>query len=277
MPEVQRIQPGDDHVNPSDRGETWGEKSKANKRDMLSSLVGYRHRMNNRKDNIYMSKYLDKVDRTGLDKPRFLQDEEFLTLGTPLLDFLVEETKKRDGWKYPRLEKLELYQSRRGLSLDMPDRIEVLELLCGINSEDEILETHQWITDMYKADQSTCGSRVISMDVEDVKTTYYDTLRMAGKLELPSRSSVLHTDVEAEIIYRFGKDGWKQIPGKIMIGNGISWVCIISLNMSRNHRGEYYLERMEVQPDILDLLRCLPVSAGLGVRRDVRGCRSSFL
>ena len=254
----------------------WGEKRKANKRDMLSSLVGYRHRMNNRRDNLYMSKYLDKVNRTGLDKPRFLRDEEFLPLGAPLLDFLVEETKKIDGWKYPRLEELELFQSRRGLSLDMLDQIEVRELVCGIRSQDKILETHQWITDMYKADQSTFGTRVISMDVEDVKTTYYDTLRMAGKLEIPSKNSVLRTDVESEVIYRFGKDVWKQIPGKIMIGNGISWVCIISLNMSKNHRGEYYLERMEIQPEIIDLLQCLPVSAGLGVRRDVRGVQEFF-
>ena len=31
-----------------------------------------------------------------------------------------------------------------------------------------------------------------------------------------------------------------------------------------------------VQPEILDLLRCLPVSAGLGVRRDVRGVQEFF-
>ena len=30
--------------------------------------------------------------------------------------------------------------------------------------------------------------------------------------------TVLRTDVESEVIYRFGKDGWKQIPDKIMIG-----------------------------------------------------------
>ena len=33
---------------------------------------------------------------------------------------------------------------------------------------------------MYKLDQETFGTRVISLDVEDVKTTFYDTLRMAG-------------------------------------------------------------------------------------------------
>ena len=68
-----------------------------------------------------------------------------------------------------------------------------------------------------------------------------------------------------------GKDVWRLIPGKIKFGNGISWVCIISLNLERNRGGEYILEKMTVQPGILDLLQYLPVSAGLGVRRDVRG------
>ena len=72
------------------------------------------------------------------------------------------------------------------------------------------------------------------MDMEDVKTTYYDTLRMAGKLEISSRRPVLRTQLEPEIIYRFGKDGWRQIPGKIMKGNRVSWVCII-----------YYILRLE--------------------------------
>ena len=83
--------------------------------------------------------------------------------------------------------------------------------------------------------------------------------------EINASHPVLQTQVESETIYRIGKDGWIPIPGKIMIGNGISWVCIISLDLSRNDRGEYILEKMEIQPKILELLRCLPVSTRLGV------------
>jgi len=67
------------------------------------------------------------------------------------------------------------------------------------------------------------------------------------------------------------KDTFKQIPGKIMFGNGVSWTCLISLDLRRNKRKEYMLERMTVQPELLDLLRDLPVSAGLAIRRDIRG------
>ena len=37
---------------------------------------------------------------------------------------------------------------------------------------------------MHKVDQDLFGSQVILLDVEDVKVTYYDTLRMAGKLSI---------------------------------------------------------------------------------------------
>ena len=41
-----------------------------------------------------------------------------------------------------------------------------------------------WITRMHQMDQDRFATRVISLDVEDVKVTYYDTLRMAGKLSI---------------------------------------------------------------------------------------------
>ena len=69
---------------PQEGEKTWGEKRKANKCDMLSSLTGYRHRINNGRDKLYMKKYLEKVSRTGRNKTKSLEDQEFLPLGAPL-------------------------------------------------------------------------------------------------------------------------------------------------------------------------------------------------
>ena len=41
-------------------------------------------------------------------------------------------------------------------------------------------------------------------------------------------------------------------------------------------RGDYMLEKMVVQDGILDLLRDLPVSAGLSIRRDVGGVEEFY-
>ena len=261
---------------PQEGEKIWGEKRKANKVEMLGQLIGYRHKMNTGKDDIYMRKYLTKVSKTGLNKPDYLRTKEFLPIDAPLVDFLIEDTAGLDGWKYPKLEELKYFQENRGLNLGMLAEIEVRELVCGVSSDQEVDEVHDWVTTMYRRDQATFGTNIISMDVEDVKTTYYDTLRMAGKVRIHDENAVLRTRVETEMLYEYGKDGWKQIPGKIMFGNGITWVCIISLNLSRNRRDEYILERMNVQPGILDLLRDLPVSAGLGVRRDIRGVQEFY-
>ena len=102
---------------------------------------------------------------------------------------------------------------------------------------------------------------MVSLDVEDVKVTYYDTLRMAGKLSINPERAVIRTNLEKEIIHGQSKDIWKQVPGKIMFGNGVSWTCLISLDLKMTKRGDYMLEKMVVQNRILDLLHDLPVSA----------------
>ena len=128
-----------------------------------------------------MKKYLEKVRRSGLNKPKYLQDQEFLLLGAPLLDFLIEDTEKIGRQKYPKLEELELYQRRRGLNLEMLEQSKAQEITCGVSSNSEVLEIHEWITEMYKLDQCIFRSRVICMDMDDVKKTFYDNLRMSGE------------------------------------------------------------------------------------------------
>ena len=72
------------------------------------------------------------------------------------------------------------------------------------------------------------------------------------------------------------EDHWKQTSGKIMIGNGISWTLIISINYVRNKQREYYVRRMEVQPELLELIRDIPICTGLRVRRDIKGIEEFY-
>ena len=162
-----------------------------------------------------------------MDWPSKLTLDEFLPLHAPLLDFLVEDTKRIDSWKYPKLEELEKYQRIRGLNLKMLDRIEVRELVCGVSSASKILEVKEWIDRMQDADQRMFGTRIVSFDVEDVKTTYFDTHRMAGKATIDPKNAVLKRKCDPELMTGFSKDTFKQIPGKIMFGNGVSWTCLI--------------------------------------------------
>ena len=92
-----------------------------------------------------MSLYLRRVSHSGLDWPSKLTLDQFLPLHAPLLDFLVEDAKRIDAWKYPKLEELGKYQRIRGLNLKMLDRIEVRELVCGVSSASEILKVRSGV------------------------------------------------------------------------------------------------------------------------------------
>ena len=112
-----------------------------------------------------------------------------------------------------------------------------MKLFCGVSSDQEITEIWKWTNTMYSMDQNKFGTQIISLDVEGVKTTFYNTLRMAQKLKIRSGNAVLKMVAETNIIHRYQKDCWKQAPGKIMIGNGITWACMIFLDLKRNWKG----------------------------------------
>ena len=122
---------------PQEGEKVWGEKRIGNKIDMVSEIVGYRHQINTGRDQACMQRYLTGVSRAGLDQSSVLNFHQFLPVDAPLLDFLVKDLKGVEGWKYPKLEDLELYQSERGLNLRMLDRIEVRELVCRVSSDQD--------------------------------------------------------------------------------------------------------------------------------------------
>ncbi len=70
----------------------------------------------------------------------------------------MKDTKRVDGWKFPKLEELEKYQRYRGLSLDMLGRIEIRELVCGVLYVSEIMEVRDWIDRMQERDQRDFGT-----------------------------------------------------------------------------------------------------------------------
>ena len=127
----------------------------------------------------------------------------------------------------------------------MLDSIEVREIMMGVLTKEEIQETHNWFTSNYLKDQEKFGSKVVSMNVEDVTASYYDLMRMSGRLPM-KENQVISTMLDKNISPGLKEDHWKQTPGKIMIGNGISWTLIISINYVRNKQRDYYVRKMEV-------------------------------
>ena len=112
-------------------------------------------------------------------------------------------------------------------------------------------------------------TRVVSMDVEELRVTHYDWMKMTGELQMTSRSESLKSYLAKDRISGFNVDKWKQLPCLIMIGNGTSWALMISLDLEVISEYRYRFKKMRIQTELLDLLRDLPACVGLGVKGDV--------
>ena len=104
---------------------------------------------------------------------------------------------------------------------------------------------------------------------KEVSATLYDVYRIACMIKCPEPTPFAKKpDLELYPGFR-NEDCWKQLPTKVMIGDGVTFVLIISLELQRNKAGEYLIERMHVQEEVLDFLKQIPVCVGLGVASDI--------
>ncbi len=97
---------------------------------------------------------------------------------------------------------------------------------------------------------------------------------MAGLVSTDPKDAIIKRKCDPEILCGCSKDVFKQVPGKIMFGNGIFWTCLISLDLRRDRWKDYILERMKIQPEILELLWDLPYLAVLQSAEIFREWRS---
>ena len=80
------------------------------------------------------------------------------------------------------IKNLKPYQDNKGLAFSGLREVEVREIICGVSTHEEIEKFHEWITEKHLSNQDEFDSGAISMDVEDVKASYYNIMRMAGEI-----------------------------------------------------------------------------------------------
>ena len=88
----------------------------------------------------------------------------------------------------------------------MLKEVEVKEIVAGVSSSEEIFEINLWMQEQYAQDQSILPTRVMSMDVEEVRITHYDWMRMTGELPMKTRSEPLKTRLAKDRISGFNED-----------------------------------------------------------------------
>ena len=162
--------------------------------NLVKMMVGYRPRINNKKDAKCMDGYLRGAPESELVMTNLGPDTDYLPAEAPLLDFLTVDTEGPTGSKYPRLEELRRFQQKRGLIYSVLEDVEVREIIYGVSSTKEIIRFHEWVTEKHLENQDSFDTSVISMDVEEVKASYYDVMPMAGKIVIDRPVSGLLED-----------------------------------------------------------------------------------
>ena len=261
-------------IKPSSSRRDWRSCGEVQQNGDVESLTGKIPYIATKNDAFNMDLYLNKNDRSGIPDLRVGDWEDFMPAGAPLIDFLAVATDQEASWKYPRPSKIRQYQENRGLTYNILKEVEVREVTIGLSSEDEVSRAKEWMLDQFRRDQKDFPSGVISMDVEEAKLTRYDELRLLGTLCIPektkpaeSRLSLQNSVPSSSSLSE--KDRWRQVPVRLMIGNGISWVLMIRVNINKEN-GVYQITKQTVSSSILDLIRTIPVCTGLGVRSDVK-------
>ena len=159
---------------------------------MVKDIIGYKPKINTKDYERNMRIYLKKSPKDEKVIPKAGLTDEYLPVVAPLLDFLTVATEGSAGWKYPKIEELRSYQDNRGLTFSVLEDVEVRKITCGVSTHEEIEKFHDWITEKHLKDQDKFDSGVLSMDVEDVKASYYDVMRIAGEIVIsnPGNSDI---------------------------------------------------------------------------------------
>ena len=248
---------------------SWGTKKVFNKEDIIAKMIGYKPTMGRKQDESCMDKYLKRVMVNGLQDPKLGTRSAYLPEGAPLLEFLAVYQEEMDAWKYPTREEINLFQRSRGLAYTMMEEVQVKVIEVGSSSPSQIAESVEWFWNNWVATQEKCPTQVVSLDNEQVSMTLYDMMRMAGKLDLEKGKRISKrkepkgsTKVEEE-------DRFIPLPAKIMLGDGVRFCLIISTVLERDRSGEYVINRLTVQDELLEFISEIPVATGVGVARDV--------
>ena len=88
--------------------------------------------------------------------------------------------------------------------------MEVREIICGESTHKEIEKFHEWITEKHLKNQDEFDTGVISMDVEDVKASYLDIMKMAGEIVISNPGTqIFKKRVDDRAVPGINEDCWK--------------------------------------------------------------------
>ena len=81
--------------------------------------------------------------------------------------------------------------------------VEIKEIVARVSLPEEILEISKWMETQHAKDQAILPTGVVSMDVEELRITHYDWIKMTGELSMTTRSEPLKSYLAKDRISGF--------------------------------------------------------------------------
>ena len=247
----------------------WGKNKPYSKPSLVTKFCGYEPVINRGRDRKCMEDYLNNTEKDGMQNPQLDSLRNLLPTGVPLLDFLSCTMERPGDWNLPGRAEVDFWSYQRGITMDILDQVEVKEIIVGRSTDQEIEEITSWFWDKYALDQKILPTHVVSMDVEEIKTTLYDTLRIAGRI--PFKKGQIMSRKEEKTIVGQPEDRMQQLPVKVMLGNGLNHALMVSLDLFRDAKGRYILNQIRAPDSIIRFFSLLPICTGVAVKHDVEG------
>ena len=256
-----------------------------NRKSLGLQMAGVtRHYTESDRDTLLMASFLKN---SSLDKAVFpgpLGRKEYIPAGIPILDIIRAQLEKSDSWKFPSKSTLDLWSSSRGMSLDMLNIVEVKEIVIGISSEDEIQSTVEWAQKMIDTNQESFPTGVVAFRAKEMSMTTYDKLRL-NRMEYDGNYIKLESTPgpakEGELSWLPRKDGKvirnieERFPVKTLLGDGISWLLVISFGFKSNKK-EKYIKSSTIPETLVQFMETLPPLVGFSAREDAILVESTF-
>ena len=199
--------------------------------------------------------------------------DHFFPLGASLLDFVANDA-RRGKWRMSKEggdlvfpDVFSHFLKTRGLSDPILAQIEAKEIIVGETTGDTLTSTIEWARDNLACNLTASGIDLTSMDCEEVsipKDMYRDILRAK-----PGDTFVFPT---------VPKKGVKcsQLPAKVMLGDGMGWILLISTLAVPMGNGRTKLVVPTIQPEVLSFLEEIPRVTGVGIESDVMEVEDLF-
>ena len=162
-----------------------------------------------------------------------------------------------DGWLYPSLSILKELQDSKAISYSMLDKCEIREIIVGESSEFEVKQFVDWTTTMHDRDDVSLPCSGLSLTIQTVDISLRDIYRIAGLIPLDAPRKILSCELETDQRDDSPEDTWKKLPTKKLVGNGVTWAAVISINLGT--AGRPWLSTVQVQDGIREIKKDLMI------------------